>query len=140
LIDSGWKEPRCADACPTLAIQFMDEPEAKELISKSEVWKPELKNKLKPRVYYTSLPRKFIAGTVYDPVEKEVVIGATCILKETSGHKKYTIKTDSYGDFWFEGLKEGKFNLEIKKGRRVKSFTSLDTVAQDINLGDIPLT
>jgi hypothetical protein len=118
----------------------MDETEAKELISKAEVWKPELKNKIRPRVYYLNLPRKFIAGTVYDPVEKEVVIGATCTLKETPRGKKYAVRTDSYGDFWFEGLKDGKFDLEIKKGRRVKFFTRLDTVAQDINLGDIPLT
>jgi len=140
LLDDGWKEPRCVDACPTLAIRFMDEVEAKELISKSEVWKPELKNKVKPRVYYRNLPKKFIAGTVYDPVEKEVIIGATCTLKESRGGKEYTVKTDSYGDFWFEGLKEGKFNLEIKKGRMVKSFTGLNTGEQDINLGDIPLT
>jgi tetrathionate reductase subunit B len=140
LLDSGWKEPRCADACPTLAIRFMDEREAKEFISRSEAWKTEMKNKVKPRVYYMNLPRKFIAGTVYDPVEKEVIIGAACTLKETPGGKEYTVETDSYGDFWFEGLKEGKFNLEIKKGRRVKSFTGLDTVAQDINLEDIPLT
>jgi len=139
LLDSGWKEPRCTDACPTLAIRFMDEAKAKGLISKSEVWKPELKNKLKPRVYYLNLPRKFIAGTVYDPVEKEVVIGATCTLKETLGGKKYTIKTDNYGDFWFEGLKDGKFNLEIQKGRMVKSFSSLTTSEKDINLEDIPL-
>ncbi len=31
LLDSGWKEPRCVDACPTLALKFMEESEAKEL-------------------------------------------------------------------------------------------------------------
>ena len=30
LLDDGWKEPRCADACPTLAIKMMDEDEAQE--------------------------------------------------------------------------------------------------------------
>jgi hypothetical protein len=117
----------------------MDEADAGDLISKAEVWKLELENKTRPRVYYLNLPRKFIAGTVYDPVEKEVIIGATCTLKETPGDKKYDVKTDSFGDFWFEGLKKGVFTLEIKKGRRVKSFTGLDTAGQDINLGDIPL-
>jgi tetrathionate reductase subunit B len=140
LLDSGWKEPRCADACPTLAIRFMDEGEAKELISKSEVWQPELKNKVKPRVYYMNLPKKFIAGTVYDPVEKEVIIDATCTLKDISGGKEYTAKTDTYGDFWFENLKDGEFKLEIKCGSKVKSFGGLNTVEKDINLGDIPLT
>jgi tetrathionate reductase subunit B len=139
LLDNGWKEPRCADACPNLALRFMDEGEAKELISKSEVWKPELKHTVKPRVYYLNLPKKFIAGTVYDPVEKEVIIGATCTLRETRSGKEVTVETDSYGDFWFEGLKEGTFTLEIRKDSKVTSFTGLDTAEKDINLEDIPL-
>ena len=140
LLDDGWKEPRCADACPTMAIRLMDETEAKEHISQSEVWKPELKDKVKPRVYYMNLPGKFIAGTVYDPVEKEVVIDATCTLTETSGGEQFNIKTDDYGDFWFEELKEGTFDLKIKKGSKVESFAGLDTTEKDINLGDIPLS
>ena len=63
LLDDGWAEPRCADACPTLALKLMDEDEAKELIAKAEVWRPELKDEVKPRVYYLGLPKKFIAGT-----------------------------------------------------------------------------
>ncbi len=140
LLDSGWKEPRCADACPNLVIRLMDETEAAGLLPGAETWKPELKDKVKPRVYYLNLPRKFIAGTVYDPVENEVIIGAICTLTETDGGKRYTIETDSYGDFWFEGLKDGNFNLEIKQGTKVKVFTGLNTAERDINLDDIPLT
>jgi hypothetical protein len=140
LLDKGWREPRCADACPNLVIRFLDEGKAKEQLSKSEVWRPELKNKVKPRVYYMNLPKKFIAGTVYDPIEKEVIIGATCTLKETRGGKQYSVETDSYGDFWFDGLKDGKYNLKIKKGKRARSFTGLNTAEKDINLEDIPLT
>ena len=55
--------------------------------AKAEVWKPELKTRPKPRVYYLNLPKKFIAGTVYDPVEEEVIIGATCTLKPAAGAK-----------------------------------------------------
>ena len=81
LLDNGWTEPRCVDACPTLAIRFMDEDEAQELIAAGEVWKPELKDAVQPRVYYLNVPKKFIAGTLYDPVEEEVVIGAVATLK-----------------------------------------------------------
>ena len=140
LLDDGWQEPRCADACPTKAICFMDEAKAKEIISKAEVWRPELKEELKPRVYYLNLPGRFIAGTVYDPKEKEVIIGADCILTEIVGGKRLNTKTDNYGDFWFEGLGQGEFNLRIEKGDKVESFTSLDTTQKDINLGDIPLS
>ncbi|MCX8033512.1 MAG: carboxypeptidase regulatory-like domain-containing protein, partial [Thermoleophilia bacterium] len=139
LLDDGWAEPRCADACPTLALKFLDEEQAQELIAKAEVWKPELKDQVKPRVYYIGLPKKFIAGTVYDPVEEEVIIGATCTLKDTKTGQVREVQTDAYGDFWFEGLPDGVYDLEIKSGTKVKTFTALDTAQADINLGDIPL-
>jgi Fe-S-cluster-containing dehydrogenase component len=139
LLDSGWTEPRCVDACPTLALRFMDEDDARDLIAKAEVWKPELKDSVHPRVYYLNVPKKFIAGTVYDPVEEEVIIGAACTLTEAGSDRKYKVTTDNYGDFWFEGLPDGRFSLEIKAGGKVKVFDSLDTAGADINLGDIPL-
>lgn len=137
LLDSGWKEPRCADVCPTLALRFGEESEFRSLIPKAEVLHPEYK--AKPRVYYLNIPKKFIAGTVYDPVQKEVIIGATCTLTEARGSKTYTAKTDNFGDFWFEGLKVGKFSLKIAKGKKTRTFANLST-EKDINLGDIPLT
>ncbi len=137
LLDSGWKEPRCVDACPTGAIKFVEESEAQDFIKSAEFQSPQLKTK--PRVYYKNLPKRFIAGTVYDPVEKEVIIGATCTLAESGTSKKYTCETDSYGDFWFEKLKVGKFNLTIEKGAKTKEFKAIQT-EKDVNLGDIPMT
>ena len=137
LLDSGWKEPRCADACPTLALKFGEESEMKNLIRKAEVLHPEYK--AKPRVYYLNIPKKFIAGTVYDPVEKEVIIGATCTLTQTKSQKQSTAITDGFGDFWFEGLEVGSFNLKIAKGKKTKMLSALNT-EKDINLGDIALT
>jgi Fe-S-cluster-containing hydrogenase components 1 len=137
LLDSGWKEPRCVDACPTLALQFKEEAEAKEFIKKSEFVKPARQAKDKTRVYYQNLPKRFVAGTVYDPVEKEVVIGANVTLEETAGKKSYSAKTDSYGDFEFEKLPVGKFNLTIEKGKKSKSIKV--NTDEDVSLGDIPL-
>jgi len=138
LLDNGWSEPRCADACPTLALRFMDEDDAKDLIAKAEVWKPELKDKVRPRVYYLNVPKKFIAGTVYDPAEEEVIIGASCLLTGADG-KKYTVSTNNYGDFWFKDLPDGKFRLEINAGGKLKAFDDLDTTDECINLGDIAI-
>ncbi len=140
LLDDGWTEPRCADACPTNAIQFLDETEVKKEMTALEVWKPELQSRQNPRVYYQNLPKKFIAGTVYDPVEKEVIIAAQCDLTGHKSGQTYQAQTDNFGDFWFEDLPAGKFDLKISKDGRVASFTSLDTVEKDINLGDIPLS
>ena len=78
LLDDGEWDARCVDACPTEAIKFGEESELADLIARAEVIKPE--SATKPRVYYLNIPKKFIAGTVYDPIEKEVVIGATCTL------------------------------------------------------------
>jgi len=135
LLDNGYKLPRCVEACPTDAMKFGEEEDLKDLIKGASLLKPE--TGCGPRVYYRNIPGRFIAGTVYDPVEKEVIIGARCLL--TSGGKIVETYTDSYGDFWFKDLAEGKYNVSIEaKGFQGKYFTGLDT-EKDINLGDIPM-
>jgi tetrathionate reductase subunit B len=116
----------------------MEESEAKEYIKKAEYPKPERVKQDKPRVLYLGLPRRFVAGTVYDPVEKEVIIGANVTLTDNNDKQSYSAKTDNYGDFEFEGLPVSKFTLVIAKGR--KSKTIKVSTDMDITLGDIPLT
>jgi len=137
LLDRGWpiKVPRCVDAsCPMISIKFGEESDLKDLIAKAEVLHPEYNTK--PRVYYIGLPKKFIAGTVYDPAKEEVVIDATCTL---SGDGSATAKTDGFGDFWFEGLKVGTYSVKIEAGGKTKTIDKIST-ANDVNLGDIPLS
>ncbi len=118
LLDSGLGVPRCVEACPTDAMQIVDgEPEDGF------------------RVVYKNRPGRFIGGLVYDPVEKEVVIGAKCTLSD--GRETLT---DDFGDFWFHNLPEGEYDLTIEaEGFEPKTFTDLSTVGVDVNLGDIPL-
>jgi tetrathionate reductase subunit B len=138
LLDNGWKEPRCVDACPTQALKFGEEADLKAEIEQGAVLHPEYQTGA--RVYYQHIPGKFIAGTVYDPVKKEIVQGAQCTLTDTATKKDYTALTDGFGDFWFENLKVGKFSLKIEAmGFKAKSFKALDTNS-DINLGDIALS
>ena len=88
-----------------------------------------------PRVSYRNIPGRFIAGTVYDPVAKEVIIGARCLL--TSGGKVVETFTDAYGDFWFKDLPAGTYSVSIEaKGFKGKYFSGL-TTAKDVNLGDV---
>ena len=135
LLDNGYKLPRCVESCPTDAITFGEEEELKDLIAGASVLKPE--TGLRPNVYYRNIPGKFITGTVYDPVEREVVIGARCLL--TSGGKLVETFTDTYGDFWFKDLAVGSYSVSIEAiGFQGKYFTALDTTT-DVNLGDIPL-
>jgi tetrathionate reductase subunit B len=133
LLDNGWTEPRCVDACPTGALKFIEEADAEEIIKEAEVLHPAYEQN--PRVYYLNIPKKFIAGTVYNPVAKEVIKGAACTL--TSNGSTWTETTDGFGDFWFEGLEVSNYALEIAaEGFPVKTFKDISTT-MDVNLGDI---
>ena len=93
----------------------------------------------KGRVFYLNLPQKFVGGTVYDPVEKEVVIGAYCTLTDKDGTAAHTVATDNFGDFWINGLPDGhSYSLKIQKGSASKSIDDIST-AEDVNLGDIAM-
>ena len=76
LLDDGWTEPRCVDACPTGAFRFGDEedPEIRSSYARAEPLKPELD--VKPRVFYIGLPKPFIAGAVFEPNVDECTEGA----------------------------------------------------------------
>ncbi len=134
LLDNGWKEPRCVDACPTQALKMVDDAEIAALKKNAEILHPELNTQT--RVYYLNIPKKFVAGTVYDPVTKEVVIGASCVLENTVTKEKSAVKTDGFGDFWFEKLPVGQFSLKIEKMGKTRVISQINT-EKDVNLGDI---
>lgn len=135
LLDRGWPitEPRCVDNCFT-AMKFGEESDLSSEIDSADVLHPEWG--FKPRVYYMNLPKKFVAGTVYDPDNEEIIEGATCTL---SGDSTGTATTDGFGDFWFEGLDVGTFSLTIEAGGKSKTIESIST-EKDVNLGDIALS
>ena len=118
LLDSGAAQPRCVEACPTDALRMVDgEPEDGF------------------RAVYQNRPGRFIGGLVYDPEEREVIIGARCALSD--GRETLT---DDFGDFWFHNLPEGDYDLTIQaEGFAPRRFAGLSTRGADVNLGDIPL-
>ncbi len=128
------KVPRCVDVCPTNAIQFGEDSAFTAVVAKSENLHPEFK--LKPRVHYLSIPKKFIAGCVYDPAKKEIIEGATVTL--TGGGTPLTQKTDGWGDFWFEDLPVGTYAVKIEANGKTKTFDKVST-EKDVGLGDIAL-
>jgi tetrathionate reductase subunit B len=138
LLDKGAKGPRCVDVCPTGALTYGEEEELKNLIDKAEVIEPGGIN-TKPRVYYIALPKRFVAGAVYDPTADECIEGALVTLNNREDGVSFTTGTDEFGDFWFEGLKIGMYSLFVaKEGYGPHKIESLST-AQDVNLGDIGL-
>ena len=132
-----WKVPRCVDNCPTDALQFGEEEDFADFIQNAEQLRPEAGTS--SRVYYRGLPKKFIAGTLYDPEEKDVIIGATCTLRDNESTETFTVKTDNFGDFWFEELKDNRlFTLTLEKGGVSKTIDNVSSEI-DLSLGDIPL-
>jgi Fe-S-cluster-containing dehydrogenase component len=139
LLDKGWKEPRCVDACPTGALKFGEEEDLKAEIAKAEILHPEFK--AKPRVYYINLPNKyFVAGAVFDPEADECLENVTVTLKNLKTGKKSNLKTDNFGDFWFERQEPGTYSLLIEKeGYLSREIASVDA-SKDVNVGDIELS
>lgn len=130
LLDNGAVQPRCVEACPTDAMSFGDEGD----------FDPGLLKKALKRgnVYYLNIPGRFIAGTLYDPVEEEVVIGARCVLSSAEGKK--SAFSDSYGDFWFNDLPEGEFSLTVEAEGYLPFYAENLVTDKDINLGDMALS
>ncbi|MFW5811029.1 MAG: 4Fe-4S dicluster domain-containing protein [Thermodesulfobacteriota bacterium] len=135
--DEEWEVPRCVDQCPTDALRFGEEADFQDFIAESELINP--KAGTKSRVYYKHLPRKFVGGTLYDPVEKEVIIGAKCTLKDDESGESFSTDTDNFGDFWFRGLKDDRtFTLTLEKNGKTQTISDIKT-DKDLSLGDIPM-
>ena len=133
LLDHGAKQPRCAEACPTDAMVFGEEEDLRDKLAGARPLVPGGK------IWYKNIPGEFIGGTVYDPVEKEVVIGARCVLTGADGQVMETA-TDSYGDFWFRDLPAGgTYDLSIRAGGFAEKRFSAISTAKSVNLDDIPL-
>ncbi|MGN1001502.1 MAG: 4Fe-4S dicluster domain-containing protein [Oscillospiraceae bacterium] len=132
LLDHGARQPRCSEACPTDAIVFGEEEELREKLEGATPLAPGGK------VWYKNIPGEFVGGTIYDPVEKEVIIGGTCTLAGEG--KAYETVTDAYGDFWFRDLpRGGRYELTIQaKGFQTKVIPDICT-EKSVNLDDIPL-
>jgi len=57
----------------------------------------------------------------------------------STGGKKSTLKTDNFGDFWFERQEPGTYLLLIEKsGYLPRKVESIDA-SQDVNVGDLEL-
>ena len=135
--DDEWEVPRCVDQCPTEALRFGEEADFSDFIKDAQFLNPQAGTK--SRLYYKNLPQKFVAGTVYDPGEKEVIIGATCSLTDDETGETFTAITDNFGDFWFRKLADDRtFTLNIKKEGTTKTINGIVT-DKDLSLGDIPM-
>jgi len=121
LLDGGWQQTRCVQACPTGALRLIhaEEGDMEALVEREnlEVLHPEYNTR--PGVYYQNLYRYFrcfIGGSV--AFENHGVMdcaeGAKVSLRKNDAVIGETL-TDSFGDFKFDRLEKnsGKYTLEI---------------------------
>jgi hypothetical protein len=107
-------------------------------MAQAELLRPELPTR--PRVYYLNLPKKWIAGALYDPEADECVEGATVTARSRETGASLSTTTDNYGDFWLKDLKEGTYILTVEKpGYLTKKLGPIDITAADRNVGDVEL-
>ncbi|MEM8936757.1 MAG: 4Fe-4S dicluster domain-containing protein [Pseudomonadota bacterium] len=120
LLDAGWTQPRCVDACPTSAIEAtkISNTEMSERVQREglRVLEPELETK--PRVYYRNLDRFdkcFIGGVVVakrDGVE-DCADGAIVSLMR-NGDEIGRTQTDEFGEFKFDKLEPESGAYEVR--------------------------
>ncbi len=141
-LDEGAKEPRCVEACPTGALVFgdLDDP-ASEIAKlsaalKVEAYHPEYNTA--PLVKYVGIPKRFVVGEV---VRRDIpgdCAEGVLVALQGEGMKLET-RSDSYGDFEFEGLeKNTAYRLRVELDGYVPR--EFDVVTQrDVDLGEIIL-
>ena len=142
MLDTGEKEPRCVESCPTDAIIFgdMDDPDSavSQLMAEGNAEVLNSQYGLKEKVFYIGLPKRFVAGTLIYGNKQECSTGIEVNLSH--GDETMNTMTDGFGDFEFEGLQpETTYSIRIEhKGYAPKEFHV--QTKTDVYLGEIVLT
>lgn len=147
LLDDGWKQPRCMQACPTgaLTVQLVDDREIERMAAaeRLELVHPEFKTR--PRVYYRNLHRyasSFIAGSV--AIHKDGIVDCARDARVTLRLGRQDIGsavTDVFGDFRFDRLQmqSGQYLVQIDLGG-LRKQVEIELLTESINLGTIYLS
>jgi Fe-S-cluster-containing dehydrogenase component len=144
LLDAGWKEPRCAQVCPTgalTALKITDEDMAKRVEAEAlVVLRPELGNA--PRVFYKNFGRInacFIGGSLYGlrDGEEKCLEGLQISLSNAAGVSAQA-QTDAFGDFRFDGLKPNSGDYTITVSTDLGTEVSLNvTLGESVFIGAV---
>ena len=118
LIDDGWKEPRCVQACPLRALSVAKCSDAEfENIIKEQQLEPLTDGSNAPRVMYRNLYKRntcFIAGALAyrdGDIEKAATGARVRLIKDENTIAE--IETDFFGEFKIDRLPENSGTYEL---------------------------
>jgi Fe-S-cluster-containing dehydrogenase component len=147
LLDQGWTQPRCVQACPTGAMRSLCvEDEAMQEKAQHEgleTLHPELRTR--PRVYYRNLHRFtkcFVGGSVICEREGQVecLAGARVVLQQ-GGKAIAEALSDTFGDFKFDGLdpSAATYQVEVSHPKFGTARREAELRSHSLYLGEIRL-
>ena len=142
LLDEGWKEPRCVEACPSGALLFgdLDDPTSEicQRIKTAPIEELHPEYGLKPNVVYMDLPKRFIAGEVLLSDQQEACPEGVKVTLKNGEHME-TCRTDFLGDFEFEGLEPNRSYSLIIEHEGYRSRELKVKTQRNVNVGEILL-
>ncbi len=125
LLDQGWEKPRCVQSCPTEALQFhwVEDSELESFCKENglEAYKAELGTN--PHVLYKNLykfTKLFVTGSLV--LDGDCAEGEEVSLKKADGTVVKAV-TNTYGDFKFDGLDAGDYEVSFKAKGDTKVVT-----------------
>lgn len=144
LLDDGWKQPRCVQACFTGALSFehLEEDELSALIQSEGLEQLHPERGTRPNVFYKNLHRfdkVFIAGSI--ALQEDGILDCVKGAKVSLYHNNTKISevvTDAFGDFKFDQLSEnsGGYSVEIETERKSPQSLQVE-LGKSLNLGTI---
>ena len=141
-LDTGDKQPRCVESCPTGAMVFGDLDDPGSEISQrlkevsAEVFHPEYGTD--PLVHYVGLPGRMVAGEVVLDGSDACAAGAT--VKLEGDGVSLEVKTAAFGEFAFQRLPKGKaFKVTVAHEGYAPQVFDVKTHT-DVDLGEVVLT
>lgn len=146
LLDDGWKEPRCVQACPTGALSFIraEPSEMKSKIGTESLETLYPGHNTSPSVYYRNLYRFFdcfVSGSLaysHDGIVDCAKDAEVILFKD--GVEIDRTKTNIFGDFKFDRLKTDASLFEIEcRLRNYEAWRQSIELRESVYLKDIIL-
>lgn len=148
LLDAGWTEPRCAQACPTKAIRALklDDQELAKRVKEEGLSVVDSELNTSPRVFYRGLEdalRHMVTGNICEVAKngrQQNLVGVEVVLIDSAEGGRRATKTNAFGDFRFDGLTTDVSTIELRLRRNGAETLIASTERRgSLNLGTLSI-